>query len=210
MFFILTDPDKKDGGWDQDEFFEKGQLEIDAVLDRLGELGVKFNRTRALDFGCGVGRLTQALAAHFRWTVGVDASGEMVKLAKGFASERGCNKVGFRANVKPNLALFQGGTRDGFDFIYSVITLQHMPQDLQYGYVTEFVRVLRRGGVAVFQIPEGQSDFVHSSAWLSMFPTARETVEGWVSETGGKLLDVEVSEHGGEGWTGWRYVVTKP
>ena len=48
--------------WDPDEFFAYGRAEIDDVLVRLADLGLRRGNRRALDFGCGVGRLTQALA----------------------------------------------------------------------------------------------------------------------------------------------------
>lgn len=209
MFNILTIPGKE-GCWDPDEFFKFGAVEIEQVLTRLDDLGIwPTNQRRALDFGCGVGRLTQALSDHFAWAVGVDASKEMVERARVFANDRGCHKVGFRVNNRPDLKVFVGGQRDGFDFVYSVITLQHMPQELQRSYISDFVRVLRQGGLAVFQIPEGAADYIHVKPWLSMYPADRATVEGWVSDAGGIVRDVELSEHGGSGWSGWRYTVSK-
>jgi ubiquinone/menaquinone biosynthesis C-methylase UbiE len=40
-----------------------------------------------------------------------------------------------------------------FDFIYSNITLQHMRPVYIRRYIREFVRVLKPGGVALFQVP---------------------------------------------------------
>jgi hypothetical protein len=39
-----------------------------------------------------------------------------------------------------------------FDFIYSDIALQHIPPDQSRAYIAEFLRVLRPGGLAVFQL----------------------------------------------------------
>ncbi len=42
-----------------------------------------------------------------------------------------------------------------FDFVYSNISLQHSPPEASYKYIAEFFRILRPGGVALFQIPSG-------------------------------------------------------
>jgi SAM-dependent methyltransferase len=40
--------------------------------------------------------------------------------------------------------------------VYSSITLQHVPPPANLRYVGEFLRILRPGGVAVFQVPNGR------------------------------------------------------
>jgi SAM-dependent methyltransferase len=83
MFNIVTLPDKRGGGWEADEFFRHGQREIDALLDHLDGLGLRGNpKEMALDFGCGVGRLTQALGLEYDRAIGADISAEMVKRAQ--------------------------------------------------------------------------------------------------------------------------------
>ena len=42
-----------------------------------------------------------------------------------------------------------------FDFVLSLITLQHIPPPLVEGYLTEFLRVLAPGGMAYFQMAAG-------------------------------------------------------
>src|SRR3954467_8731588 len=69
---ILTDPSKKNGKWDAEEFFQTGKAEIANAMAYVNALPVRPNRNRALDFGCGVGRLTQALCEHFHQACGVD------------------------------------------------------------------------------------------------------------------------------------------
>lgn len=203
MFFILTDPDKKDRGWKPEEFFAHGREEIDTVLARLDELDLRNGRReRAMDFGCGVGRLTQALAGHYRCVDGVDCSAEMVRQARQLSESK---RVAYWLNDTPDLEAF----KPGYDFVYSVITLQHMPPELQEGYVGEFVRVLRPGGLAVFQLPEG-SYLDHPQPWLSMWGQDRDTVQDWVAAAGGRVIDVERSNHSGDGWVGWRYTAVKP
>jgi 2-polyprenyl-3-methyl-5-hydroxy-6-metoxy-1,4-benzoquinol methylase len=68
---ILSEPGRQ-GGWDDEQFFATGKAEIDATVTELGEL--LMTKDAALDFGCGLGRLTQALAAHFSTVSGIDVA----------------------------------------------------------------------------------------------------------------------------------------
>ena len=61
LFAILSDPTKLGGKWDIDEFMAHTP-ELDAVFETIEKHGLLKGRGRALDFGCGVGRMTQALA----------------------------------------------------------------------------------------------------------------------------------------------------
>jgi SAM-dependent methyltransferase len=145
---VLTDPGKRGGRWSPEEFFESGALEVAAVLRRADALGLHVARSRALDFGCGAGRLTQALAMHFDSADGVDIAPSMVRLA------RRLNRRGERCRYHLNDATHLGRFADGsFSFVYSVLVLQHMDPALARGYVREFLRVLAPGGLAVFQVP---------------------------------------------------------
>ena len=62
LWAIMTDPDKLHGQWDLDEFFRTGQETIDAVMVEAHKLGVPAESHRAVDFGCGVGRLLPDIA----------------------------------------------------------------------------------------------------------------------------------------------------
>src|SRR5580765_6299613 len=81
MWAIVSDPAKRGNRWDRDEFFTSGQTEIELLLRLLSDLGLAVSYDRALDFGCGLGRLTQALADHFAHVDGVDVSPEMIRQA---------------------------------------------------------------------------------------------------------------------------------
>ena len=66
MWAILTSPNKRKNRWDEDEFFATGVEVVAEVMAGLDGLGIVVSRRRALDFGCGVGRLTQALRGRVR------------------------------------------------------------------------------------------------------------------------------------------------
>jgi ubiquinone/menaquinone biosynthesis C-methylase UbiE len=194
MFNICTSRED----WTADNFFANGRSEVDRVIDKLRD--VLPERERALDFGCGVGRCTQALAHYFRWVVGVDISQEMVNRARSLNGEQG---VSFTAITKSGPALSFGDK--SFDLVYSTIVLQHMPHELQRGYVKEFVRVLKPEGVASLQIPTGP-EVPHGAPWLSMYGTPSETVGEWATEAGGVVLGDDVEGQDGN-WVGHRYTI---
>ena len=79
---ILTSPGRDGGRWSGEEFFARGRGEVDGVLEQVSALGLPRGRARALDFGCGVGRLTQALCRHFARCDRVDISPTMIEQAR--------------------------------------------------------------------------------------------------------------------------------
>jgi len=148
LWSILSASGKQGGKWDTTAFFETGVREIAEVMESLERLGVQLQRQRALDFGCGVGRLTQALGGHFNNVVGVDIAPSMI--AQAGALNRLGERCQYFLNDAPNLKIFN---KDSFDFIYSKYVLQHMTQTYVIGYLNEFLRVLATQGVLVFQLP---------------------------------------------------------
>ncbi|MDP8974901.1 MAG: class I SAM-dependent methyltransferase [Actinomycetota bacterium] len=145
---ILSLPGQEGNGWDEEAFFRSGKEEVERLLDRLGDVGRPQRFRKALDFGCGVGRLTQPLTDHFEEVVGVDIASSMLRLARNF------NRYGPRCqyvqNTAGDLHIFPEAS---FDLVYSTYVLQHMPLDSARRYIEEFIRVLTPGGVAVFQFP---------------------------------------------------------
>src|SRR5262249_11664210 len=82
LWAVLTQPEKKGRRWKAQEFFETGVRDIGAALTYAASLLPAFRRDRALDFGCGVGRLTQALANYFGEIWGVDIAPSMLAQAE--------------------------------------------------------------------------------------------------------------------------------
>jgi SAM-dependent methyltransferase len=151
LWAVLTDPERRGGRWELDEFLATGEDEVQAVFDELAALDVPVGRMRALDFGCGVGRLTQALADRFDRCDGVDIADSMIAEAERI-NRRG-DRVGYHVNSRPDLTLFESET---FDFVLSFIALQHMEPRYASRYIAEFIRVLRPGGITIFQLPTGR------------------------------------------------------
>jgi len=163
LWSILTYPGRKHGKWNLQEFFDTGEKEIDRLMNKSEMLHRPLGRETALDFRCGVGRLTRALAKHFKKCYGVDISFPMVEKAKELNSE--ISNCEFLLNKEENLSMFP---TNHFDMIYTNIVLQHITdKDVIKSYVSEFVRVVKTGGLAVFQLPS------YISAIAMLQPRAR-------------------------------------
>ena len=144
LWAIMSAPEKRFGSWEIDEFFRTGQEEISGLMRSASELALPQQRRRAIDFGCGVGRLTRALRNYFPECCGIDISGGMLEKARKLAPE--CE---FReAN---NLSSFPDKYAD---LIYSSLVLQHQPDKKHVkALIEDMMRVLAPGGLLVFQMP---------------------------------------------------------
>jgi ubiquinone/menaquinone biosynthesis C-methylase UbiE len=146
---ILSDPQKKSGKWDLQDFLATGEVEIAWLMREIAELGYSLTSNRALDFGCGVGRLTRQIAKHFDQCIGVDISDEMIRQAREINSDQ--QRCEFILNISAGLEQFPANM---FDLVYTSIVLQHVPNEAAIlNYVAEFIRILRPGGLLVMQVP---------------------------------------------------------
>lgn len=148
LWAVCSFADKAGGRWDLQEFMQSGEREIALLFHRLGELGLTVRPGAALDFGCGVGRLSQALARRFDRVFGIDVSDGMVDLAARL--NRYEDRVRYFVNTAPDLRHHE---KSSVDFIYSNIVLQHMEPDDARVVLADFLRVLRPDGLLVCQLP---------------------------------------------------------
>ena len=148
LWAVLTSPEKKGNRWQIDEFFADGRATVAEALKVIQTQYPELRLGSALDFGCGVGRLTQGLAHHFDRVTGVDISEEMLVHARRY-NQHG-QRVTYLHNPHSDLHLF---TNDQFDLVYSLITLQHMEPVYAKIYIAEFVRIAAKGGFILFQVP---------------------------------------------------------
>jgi SAM-dependent methyltransferase len=149
LWAILSDPAARGNRWNLSDFFATGERELAPVFARATEIGLPQNHDSALDFGCGVGRLTRAMASRFTRCVGVDISPIMVGRARELNSDQGACE--FVVNSYPDL---RGFPNNGFNFIYTSNVLQHLVhRDSIMNYISEFIRILAPRGLAVFQLP---------------------------------------------------------
>lgn len=153
---VLNVPSRRHGQWDPAEFFATGKREIDSLMKSAEELALPRQRTSALDFGCGVGRMARSLASHFESYTGVDISEPMIARAREW--NRDYTQCRFVLNTTGDLRIFDGAS---FDLIYSRFVLQHLPsRALVESYLRDFIRILKPGGLLVFQLPS-RIDLLH-------------------------------------------------
>ncbi len=148
MGFVLPSPGGRHEQWDAEAFFATGRRSIETILTHLATYHHGPDRSVALDFGCGPGRLTQALADCFAQVYGVDVAPSMLTAAR--ALNRHGDRCRYLLNQTDDLRAFADGS---VDFVVSDIVLQHLRPPCALGYVREMLRVLRKRGILVFFLP---------------------------------------------------------
>lgn len=216
---VLSDPAKRHNRWQLDQFFETGRHEIDSILERVQQRLPNLPRACALDFGCGVGRLTRALSPHFEQVIGIDVASSMIDHARAINDD--LPNVAFVLNERTDLSVIESGS---VDLLYSNIVLQHIARPIMDGYVREFVRVLAPHGLGVFQIP-----YEHKLVYRSIPQPMRDAlrrmrygrkrmqmhampvadVERLVTGAGGRVVDMEESGTSGHRWKSKLYFVQR-
>lgn len=141
------------GKWNShiDEFFLGGEKEIENYLGILENHNIPINfKGDCLDFGCGMGRVTNALAKHFRFVTGVDISKTMLEKANLYKKT---DNIEFILNESNNLSKIE----KQFAFIYTNIVLQHINPKNSIKYLIEFSKKLNDDGVLLFNLPTNVS-----------------------------------------------------
>jgi SAM-dependent methyltransferase len=144
---ILREP-SRERAWDVDEFMATGERDADRALADAAAHGLPHRRRRALDFGCGVGRVTHALAEQFDEALGLDISPTMIKRARRLD---GGARARFEVGTQRELDLLAA---EDFDFVVSLLVLQHLPSpdDVEH-VVGALTRRVAPGGALVLQVP---------------------------------------------------------
>jgi len=231
-YFGLTDPlwgvysrrSARNNGWDPAEFFQTGRVEIADLMARVERHLPGLASDDAVDFGCGVGRLTQPLSQHFTRVTGVDISRPMLAKAQEFDPPANITWV---HNAAPDLAVLPDASAD---FVLAHIVFQHMPPALTFGYLADMHRVLRPGGGLVFTQPAvpdttrlgGLAHAVlpqrivfgarklRDKAVMEMHPIRPAALVDHLERCGYELCSMEPSASASRNWIGFRYFVRKP
>lgn len=130
------------------EFFQTGEEHVAFLMATIqATMAPSFHPRRALDFGCGVGRIAIPLARACESVTGVDVSGAMLAEAGRKAGEMGI----------PNLELTLSDdalTRitGRFDFIHAFLVFQHIRRNRGERIMERLIGLLEAGGVGIFQV----------------------------------------------------------
>ena len=201
----------------KDEFYDSGESDATIVRNVLGMHAIPPEGIhRVVEFGCGVGRVTFALARAFPEVIGCDVSAAHLKVALAEAKIRKPGKIGFYQSTiaKP---LPDGAC----DLWFSRIVLQHNPPPVMAWLLREAFARLAPGGVAIFQLPTysvgyrfAVADYMQPKRNLTMemHVLPQKTVFALAREAGLEVLEVREDPVVGDTsrWISSLFVLRRP
>lgn len=134
-----------DGVLSDKEMWQVGKRDLDILI---GDADRSLLRgQRALEIGCGVGRILRAASGEFAQVVGVDVSPQAVAKARDLLADLSNVTVllGDGVSLEPV-------EEASVDYLYSFAALSSMPIVVIAGYLREMSRVLKSGGIARIQL----------------------------------------------------------
>jgi SAM-dependent methyltransferase len=156
VWAVCTQPQYKQTP-DLDAFFATGRTDVNAVLDAVDRCVPKRSTKRALDFGCGLGRLSRALAREYEQVLGLDVSSVMVREARRLNAD--VPECLFQLNPQTVLVDVADAS---CDLVLSLIALQHISDQCAVrAYLREFGRVCSVGGAVAVQLPTAVEARIH-------------------------------------------------
>lgn len=142
---------------DEQRFWASGERTLEEFDARLGAR--VSGGDSVLDVGCGIGRLTRALAPRAREVIALDVSADMLARAKRLNTHLA--NVTWLLGDGVSLAPVPDASVDA---IISYVVFQHIPDPaITLGYVRDMGRVLRPGGWSAFQVSDDPG--VHMPRW---------------------------------------------
>ncbi len=160
-YAVITDPKFRAGKLTEaakQEFFESGRQSLGYVLSCCqAYLGATPAPGRALDFGCGVGRVALPMAERFAQVVGVDVSPAMLAEAARNAAAGGQSNLTW---VGSDDAL--SAVTGQFDLVHSAITLQHIDVARGRRLFQRLVDLIAPGGFGAIQVTYGKTHFAQT------------------------------------------------
>jgi SAM-dependent methyltransferase len=123
----------------RDRFFETGKIHMDHVFEQLGRYdALPAGNAKALDFGCGAGRLLLQIGQRFENIVGIDVSTDQLDLTRKNLPAKGLRLITSLDDLSA-----EAGT---FDFVNTFVVLQHIRPDQGYQIIDKLLKLLKPGG----------------------------------------------------------------
>ena len=148
LYAVATCPDRDKNGaapWSDDEFYALGKSDWEDFSARWELYGV--NRDSCVEIGCGAGRITRHMAAHFGAVSAFDISEDMLAYARRNVP---AGNVEFRRTTGADLPVFDC-TISG---VFSCHVFQHFDSlEVARHYFLEIYRVLVEGGTFMIHAP---------------------------------------------------------
>lgn len=142
-----------------EQFYESGPFHIRPIAEDLCKLTGELPSGRALDFGCGVGRLAEAMTAYASEVTGVDISPGMLALARARGS-----KVTYVDQLPAG----------PFDWINSFIVFQHIPPERGLAIIKDLLDRLAPRGMISLQLTvwrDANRHYPEQAGWRRLFQT---------------------------------------
>ena len=145
-----------------DEFWESGRKDAARVIATLKKYGFESAGRTLVEYGCGVGRVTWALAAGFAQVFAYDISANHLAIAA--ERLRALNISGVTLLQCADSLLSDLKPCDAF---YSHIVFQHNPPPLINVLIRKALSALKSHGIAIFQVPTYCRGYrFHAPEWL--------------------------------------------
>jgi SAM-dependent methyltransferase len=150
-FGVLTEERFRSANMDaatREEFFATGREHVGRILSVIRRhVTSDMGAAKALDFGCGVGRLLLPLARNFREVCGVDISEDYLAETRANAAREGVS------NLKLVVKLEQlAGEKGSYDLLHSCIVFNHIPLAAGRVLLEQMADLTRDGGVLAIQM----------------------------------------------------------
>jgi SAM-dependent methyltransferase len=128
-------------------FWKSGEIEVKEIESILKRHGLQLSEVKtAVEYGCGVGRVTVPLSKRVSAMHAYDISLPHLDYAKEHANEEGTT-INFHLVSDPLAQLHP------CDLFYSRIVFQHNPPPIIQQLIKNALEALNPGGVAIFQVP---------------------------------------------------------
>lgn len=187
----------------RNQFFQSGRDDVRTFQAFLARAGLSLPSYRScFEFGCGVGRITVALAELFEQVIGADVALPMLVEAERTALAFNVANIRWlltnRFNVYNSLS--------DYDVFFSVISLQHNPPPVISYLLTRLLTKLRSGGIGFFQLPTYHSAYSFSPEKYLSSPATNDIevhclpqriLFDLVRQSGCRLLEIRE-----DGWVG--------
>lgn len=130
------------------DFFKTGEEHVAYLAATFqATTGLAFKPRRALDFGCGVGRIAIPLARACESVTGVDVSKAMLEEATRKATELGLRNIELELSDDELTRL-----KARFDFIHAFLVFQHIRRKRGEKIMDRLLGLLEPDGIGVFQV----------------------------------------------------------
>lgn len=190
----------------EEEFYETGRQEVERLFSFAARSGVDLTtRQTCFELGCGIARVTRALAPHFQHLYAADISSVHLDHARAALAEAGIDNVSL-IHVR---SLESIRSIRNYDLFYSYISLQHNPPPVIAHILGMVLTNLNPGGIGYFQVPTYHLGYQFStSTYLDQIEEAepamemhilpQEKVMEIIYSTGCKLLEMREDAANGD------------